>query len=67
MEIERGLERFWWRRDEYTWTYKSEMAKTDIVMQYKDSFLAIFDLLIRREVWGRKIKKRKGIMNEIDD
>lgn len=53
--------------DEYTWTYKSEMAKTDIVMQYKDSFLAIFDLLIRREVWGRKIKKRKGIMNEIDD
>ena len=43
------------------------MAKTDIVMQYKDSFLAIFDLLIRREVWGRKIKKRKGIMNEIDD
>lgn len=43
------------------------MAKTDIVMQYKDSFLAIFDLLIRIEVWGRKIKKRKGIMNEIDD
>lgn len=43
------------------------MAKTDIVMQYKDSFLAIFDLLIRREVWGRKIKKRKGRMNEIDD
>lgn len=43
------------------------MAKTDIVMQYKDSFLAIFDLLIRREVWEREIKKRKGIMNEIDD
>lgn len=43
------------------------MAKTDIVMQYKDSFLAIFDLLIRIEVWERKIKKRKGIMNEIDD
>lgn len=43
------------------------MAKTDIVMQYKDSFLAIFDLLIRIEVWEREIKKRKGIMNEIDD
>lgn len=43
------------------------MAKTDIVMQYKDSFLAIFDLLIRIEVWEREIKKRKGRMNEIDD
>lgn len=56
-----------WRRDEYTWTYKSEMAKTDIVTQYKDSLLAIFDLLIRIEVWEREIKKRKGRMYEIDD
>lgn len=43
------------------------MAKTDIVTQYKDSLLAIFDLLIRIEVWEREIKKRKGRMYEIDD